>query len=145
LRNKDNIRGDVQALKQTISSLKSKLNQKDKKISRLLTDLKTLQQGFDSSIVYVNDELSDIPVEDVVRYFNNKNKPKVSEIKKSQETPLQELKDKWNCHKCGSGYLKLIIMSRPDGKKYFRCCSNGKCKNRTDVKNWSPEIQGVTA
>ena len=143
MKSKDKPVRDVQALKRLVSSLRSKIAQKDRKIERLVSDIKTLQKALDESMVYINDELSNIPVEDIVRYFKNKNKPRVSQIKKDQEQSLSELKSKWQCHKCNEGYMKLIIIERQDGKKYFRCCSSPTCKNRTEVQDWHPAVEGV--
>src|SRR5574338_988357 len=57
-------------------------------------------------------------------------------IAKERET----LKNKWKCCDCTEGYLKLIILDRRDGLKYFRKCDS--CKKQTGVKNYTPDIEG---
>lgn len=52
----------------------------------------------------------------------------------------EQLKQKWKCWDCTEGYLKLIILDRRDGLKYFRKCNN--CKKQTGVKNFTPDIEG---
>jgi len=142
-KSKDYPTSDVTKLKRTISSLRSKLRQKDKKIDRLISDIKTLQESLDKSIIYINDELADIPVEDIVRYFNRKRKGKLDELKDEQKCEMDRLREKWQCHKCKTGYLRLIMVNRQDGKHYFRMCVNRDCGNKTPLKKWHDEVEGV--
>lgn len=136
-KNKDYPRNDTQRLKKIISDLKADIKKKDKKIDRLLSDIRTLQAALDKSIIYINEELANIPVEDIIRYFKNKKKGKLDEVKGE----LDRLKEKWSCHKCEVGYLRLIVLDRRNGRKYFRMCVN--CDNRTKLKSWHPDVEGV--
>ena len=38
------------------------------------------------------------------------------------------------------GILKMIIIPRGDTNSYFRQCNNPKCKHRTDVKEYTEEV-----
>jgi hypothetical protein len=142
-KNKDFPRSEVSELKQLISSLKQKIKQKDDKISRLISEIKTLNKAFSDSIVYINEDLIDVPVEEIIKFFNTKRKPKLTEVKKEHQESLASLKEKWQCFRCKSGYLKLIVIERQDGKKYLRACSNSRCRNKTELKNWTPDVTGV--
>lgn len=62
---------------------------------------------------------------------------------KKEEADLKRknlLKQNWQCHQCGEDYLKLVIITRPDGTFYFRKCSN--CTNKTRLKPFSENVTG---
>ncbi len=54
----------------------------------------------------------------------------------------EELLKRWKCHKCDTGIMKLIILPRPDGPRYFRKCSD--CENRTRLKKYTDDVEGIT-
>lgn len=134
-------RSETSELKQTIRSLKGKLAHRDKKIKNLLSEIKTLQAALDESVVYIDDRLADIPVEDIVRYFKKRNSGKLDGVKTEYEKNREALREKWTCHECNEGYLKIIIFNRHDGKHYFRSCTN--CENRTRTKVFTEDVEGV--
>jgi hypothetical protein len=142
-KNKDYPTSDIAKLKRTNSSLRAKIRQKDKKIERLISDVNTLQKALDKSIIYINDELAEIPVEDIVRYFNRKKRGKLDDVVETHQNEMDRLRDKWQCYDCKSGYLRLVLVSRQDGKHYFRMCVNRDCKNRTPLKPYHDEVEGV--
>ena len=142
-KSKDYPRSDIAKLKQTIKSLKSKCSQKDRKIDRLLSDVKTLQAALDNSIVYINEKLESIPVEDIVRYFNRKKAGKLEDVKDEHMQEIDRLKEKWRCFSCRTGYLRLVVMSRHDGQYYFRACVNENCNRRTELKSYHSEVDGL--
>lgn len=53
----------------------------------------------------------------------------------------KDLKKQWECRECGEGYLKIIILNRPDGVFYFRRCSS--CTYRTRLKKYTDDVQGI--
>jgi cell division protein FtsB len=71
---------EISELKQTISELKSKNRRLKKDKDKLIQELQTLKKAFDTSKLYIDERLSDIPVEDVVRYFARKKRGKLDEV-----------------------------------------------------------------
>jgi predicted RNase H-like nuclease (RuvC/YqgF family) len=128
-------------LKQQVRSLKAKLRNRDKKIEIMKSELRTLQRALDESIVYINDELEQIPVEDLVRYFNRKKKGKLDEVQESYYNQMEKLKEDWKCYKCDHGYLKIVKIKRPDGMYYFRACVD--CPNKTKLKKYTDDVEGI--
>jgi hypothetical protein len=55
----------------------------------------------------------------------------------------EQIIEKWSCHKCNQGVLKIIIVSRADGQYYFRSCNI--CDNRTKIKAYEEAVEGITA
>lgn len=117
------------------------LNRRDKKIKQLLSDIRTLQKALDESVVYIDDRLADIPVEDIVKYFNKKRRGGLDEVRETVEKSKEDLKKKWQCFSCGEGYLRLIIINRPDGRHYFRSCNC--CDKRTKIKRYTEDVEGA--
>jgi hypothetical protein len=48
---------------------------------------------------------------------------------------------KWKCYECPEGILRLKVFERQDGIFYMRKCD--KCVNRTKLKRWSKEVEGI--
>lgn len=53
----------------------------------------------------------------------------------------EKLIEKWTCHKCGKGVMKLVLVSRVDGEHYFRSCS--RCDNRTKIQEYTEKVKGI--
>lgn len=53
----------------------------------------------------------------------------------------EDLKKKWLCHKCKEDHLRIIMIPRLDGLFYIRKC--GSCNNRTKLKKYTDEVEGV--
>lgn len=49
------------------------------------------------------------------------------------------LRKRWECHKCGDDFLRLVILQRPDGCFYFRKCP--ACQNKTRLQPLTETIQ----
>lgn len=56
---------------------------------------------------------------------------------------LDDLKHKWECHKCSRDYLRLVIVPRVDGTFYFRRCPT--CMNKTKLKKYTEDVEGITS
>ena len=54
---------------------------------------------------------------------------------------LEYLKQKWLCHSCKQDHLRLILVPRADGVFYLRKC--GTCTNRTNLKRYTDEVDGL--
>ena len=140
-------KSEVSELKQTIRNLKAIVSTRDKKIKRLISDICTMQKALDESVVYIDERLASIPVEDIVSYFKDKNgksKKSIDEVEDFYETAQDRMRLKWTCKVCKRGHLKLIIINRHDGQYYFRSCIDKDCKNRTKMKKYTEDVEGVT-
>jgi hypothetical protein len=139
-KNKNFPKSEVAELKDTIRSLKSKLRNREKKIEEMKGELKTLQTALDKSIIYINDELKDVPVDEVVRYFNRKRKGRLKDDFKAQ---LDILKARWSCWDCEIGYLTVVKINKGDETFYFRMCTTPGCNKRTKMQAWDDEVEGI--
>lgn len=136
MKNKDKFRSEDQGLKEKIRSMKNHIRKIERENNRLKSEIKTLEAGFKSSLTYIDQELKSFDVLDIVEYFAKKTKTKKSE---RTDNTLTELKDKWVCHQCSKGIIKLIKVPRPDGVWYFRKCN--ECTNRTEMKPYNDAIE----
>ena len=71
---------DEKSLKETISELKAKNRRLKKDKERLVSELQSLKKAFETSKLYIDERLEDVPVEDIVRYFARKKRGKLSEV-----------------------------------------------------------------
>jgi hypothetical protein len=64
---------------------------------------------------------------------------------KEDELENQEklLEDKWRCHKCNEGVMKIHSIKRLDGVFYWRICSNNNCGNKTKLQRYSENVEGI--
>ena len=53
----------------------------------------------------------------------------------------EDLLKRWQCHKCNQGVMKLIVLPRLDGPRYFRKCS--ACANKTTLKKYTEDVEGI--
>lgn len=54
---------------------------------------------------------------------------------------LEDLKRKWECHKCARDFLRLVIVPRQDGTFYLRRCPT--CMHKTKLKKYNDEVEGI--
>jgi hypothetical protein len=55
---------------------------------------------------------------------------------------LSSMKNEWQCHDCGTGFLEIHLYNRPDGTFYYRMCNN--CKKRTTGQKYiAGKIRGI--
>jgi hypothetical protein len=68
-----------------------------------------------------------------------------SEEKFTSKSKEVDLKKKYSCWECGSGYLRIVLLPIRGKVTYFRRCSNHpNCKNRTDKKPYDPDtVKGI--
>lgn len=53
----------------------------------------------------------------------------------------QNLEEKWKCHECGEGVLRLVILFKVGEEFYFRKCDC--CGKRTKLKKYTEDVKGV--
>jgi ribosomal protein S20 len=125
-----------------IKRLRDALKRKDREIEKFKSELKTLEKAFEANIKFLKGKTAKLDLKELMD--GAKKEQSLKEIETNKETTFQELEQKWKCHACGTGVMKLIVFTRPDGKFYIRACNNKpSCTNRTDAKRWSDEVQGI--
>lgn len=143
-KSKDYFKGEVGELKRVIHELKKDIKRLQKVIEGQKKELKTLKYALNDSILYINDDLANIPVEQIIAYFKDKKRGKLDEVHEHHKEELNNLKEKWKCHKCLTGYLRMVLLDRGDKKFYMRVCVNVNCGNRTVLKPYTSDIEGIT-
>ncbi len=140
-KNKDYERSEISQLKDKIRALRAELGVRDRKIKNLKSELKTLNAALSKSAMYIDDRLSDVSIETVVDYFNDKTTGRIKDIEKVHKESQDALAKKWACHKCDEGFLRLVLIDRHDGKHYFRKCTH--CDNRTNMQKYNSDVEGI--
>jgi hypothetical protein len=124
--------GEVQKLKDTIRRLKSD-------ITKLKSELSTYEAAFQKNIVFLKGKTKDLTVEELIAGANKGQSLK--QIEDTKQETYQEFKEKWKCHSCGLGIMKITVITRQDGKWYFRKCTDQKCTNRTELKPFTDDVE----
>jgi formylmethanofuran dehydrogenase subunit E len=52
-----------------------------------------------------------------------------------------KLEQEWQCHTCGKGVMRLVILHRAGEPYYLRTCDH--CDNKTTLKAYTEEIKGA--
>jgi hypothetical protein len=127
--------GEVQKLKATIRRLQS-----DKR--KLQSELATYEAVFQKNMQLLKGKVKDLTVEELIA--GAKKDQTLVEMETVKEETYQEFKQKWKCYVCPkdqSGIMKLTVITRQDGKFYFRKCTNPNCKNRTELKPFTEDVE----
>jgi plasmid rolling circle replication initiator protein Rep len=124
--------GETQKLRDTIRRLQSD-NRK------LKQEIATYEAAFQKNIQFLKGKTKDLSVEDLIE--GAKKEQTLKQIEDTKELTFKEMEAKWKCNSCDVGVLKLIIVTRPDGRFYMRKCGN--CPKRTDLKPYHDKVEGV--
>lgn len=125
-----------------VKRLREALKRKGKEVEKLKSELRTLEKAFEANIKFLKGKTAKLDLQELLN--GAKKNLSVKEIEEEQSSSFKKLEEKWRCHKCQEGIMKLIVFSRPDGKHYIRACSNrNKCQNRTEPKQWNEEVEGI--
>lgn len=107
-----------------------KLKHENSKLKREITSLRKIVDRVDP-IKY--EELRQISKE---RRLERKLQENKERAKKNTK------KDKWLCHVCGRGRMEIKKWPLNDGTtRYNRVCSFEKCKNRTNFKVYTKDVE----
>ena len=112
-------------------SINQKLKQENEKLKRQLGRLKKQLSRIDFE-TYSN-------IKEVIEAQEREDIAFEAEEKDKQEK--EDIRKIWECHKCGGDYLRLIVVSRPDGDFYLRRCP--MCKNKTKLKPFTDSVGGL--
>lgn len=122
-----------------IARLKKRIHHLEKENTKLKSELRTYEKAFHKNIVFLKEKTNDVSLEDLIRGANAE--LALKDIKKEVVNNFEDLKKKWQCFQCQEGVLKMIVIPNGlGGSRYFRRCSNPKCAHRTDVKEYTEEV-----
>ena len=107
---------EIQALRRENAKLKKQIS----KLRRVITKIDLDQHAFVKDLL-VSQENEDGKHEEI--------------------TTRLEKENKWLCHDCEKGVLRIIVVNRRDGTFYFRKCDC--CSKRTKMKKFTEEVEGV--
>jgi hypothetical protein len=107
----------------------------------LLQRLKRENDRLKKSISSLRKQLSRV---DLDRYENLKDllyKQANSDLNERIIEEKKKLKKKWECFVCRIGFMKIHTVSRRDGLRYYRKCT--ECDNRTKMKLYNDKVKGL--
>ena len=143
-KSKDYYASEDRDLHNTVRELKAKIRRLESDKRKLVSEIQGYKKAFNLTIAEIDKRLIDLPVEEVVRLVNKKNKREVKYAKTVNTTARKDKKLKWTCHSCDNGHLVIIKYRKASGIDwYHRSCSNPTCHNRTKAKKWHEEVEGI--
>lgn len=133
--NKEEKDGETAKLKRHIRHL-------EKENTRLKSELRTYEKVFARNITFLKQRTEDLTVEELIT--GAEKEFTLRQIREEKAQTYEQLQEKWRCHSCSVGVMKLIIIPRGSGtSNYFRKCNNTDCKNRTQVKEYNETVEGL--
>ena len=139
MKNKNKKSSETAILKRQLRDLKSTISNQNRKIRKLVSEIKTLESALNSSTVYIDDRLTGVSVDELVKEFSGDESN--IDLDKMVDDCKEELEFKWQCYSCEPGYLRLIVVNRLEDKMYFRKCSH--CDNRTKIQKFDESVKGL--
>jgi ribosomal protein S20 len=125
-----------------VAKLKRHIRHLEKENTRIKSELRTYEKAFFKNITFLKEKTKNLSLEDLLK--GAEEELNLQQIKEEKVQDFAQMQKKWACYTCEVGVMKLIIVpSIGGGSRYFRKCSNPKCKHRTDVKEYTEEVEGV--
>lgn len=125
-----------------VAKLKKHIRHQDKEIAKLKSQIKTYDRAFNKNITFLKEKTSTLSLDELLK--GAEEELNLVQIKEDKVQNFEEMQRKWQCFECLHGVLKLIIVpSIGGGSRYFRRCNNPKCSHRTEVKEYTEEVEGV--
>lgn len=122
-----------------IGKLKRHIRHLEKENSRLKSELRTYERVFNKNIKFLKERTENLSLDDLLK--GAQQELSLQQIKEDKVQKFEDLERKWRCFKCSHGIMKLIIIPKGTGSNYFRRCTI--CENRTEIKEYSPEVEGI--
>ena len=126
-----------------VTRLKNALKRALKENDKLKSELKTYEAAFQKNIQFLKGKTKDLTVQELIA--GAKKEQNLSKIEQVKEETYQEHKAKWKCYQClpgpEAGVMKLTVITRIDGRFYYRSCTNSKCKHRTELKPFDDTVE----
>jgi hypothetical protein len=121
-----------------VTKLKKHIRHLENEITQLKSQLRTYDRVFSKNVTFLKEKTRGLSLEDLIIGANAE--LNLETIKEEKVNNFQDMEKKWKCFQCQVGILKMIIIPRGDTNSYFRQCNNPKCKHRTDVKEYTEEV-----
>jgi len=122
---------------------KKAIQKKDKKDRELKENQKLKQenQKLKRQISRLHKQISRLDLENFSTIREALEAQKKEDLVFVEETKQIDVKFKWCCHQCKEDYLRIVIISRPDGDFYFRKCPS--CENKTRLKPFTEKVEQI--
>ena len=121
-----------------VKKLKAHIRHQDKEIARLKSELRSLESAFSKNITFLKSKTQQLDLHTLIEAANDE--INLSQIEDKEENKMEEMFKRWQCHKCLTNVLKIVIVPKGDERYYFRKCSNPKCSKRTSAKLLTEEV-----
>lgn len=122
-----------------IARLKRHIHKIEKENAKLKSELRTYEKAFHKNITFLRQRTDDMSLEELIK--GAQEELNLQQIKEDKKVRFEDLRAKWQCHKCHEGVLKLIVIPGMEKGRYFRKCNN--CDHRTDVQEYHEGVEGV--
>ena len=117
-----------------IKKYKGMIRKLEHEIKRLKTELRTYDIAFSKNLEFLSSKSKKYSLEELID--GAKVDATLEEIGERQKFTMTQMIEKWECHECKEGVLKMIIVPN---NRYFRKCS--LCTNRTEVKELTDSVE----
>lgn len=122
-----------------LASLKKRIHHLENENKKLKSELRTYDRVFNKNITFLKEKTRGLSLEDLIQ--GAQEELNLEQIKSTKVHKYEDMEAKWKCFQCSVGVLKMIIIPRGDnGNSYFRRCSNPKCAHRTELKEYTEEV-----
>lgn len=115
-----------------VKKLKAHIRHQDKEIARLKSELRSIEKAFSKNITFLKQKTTQLDLHTLIEAANEE--LNLSQIEDKEENKMEQMFKRWQCHKCETNVLKIVIVPKGDERYYFRKCSNPKCSKRTEAK-----------
>ncbi len=95
--------------------LKGQIRRLEHEVSRLKSELKTLEVALGKNVMFLKTKTKQFSVEELIQ--GAQDEMNLEQIEDAKDKTFDPKIERWRCHKCSDGLLKLIIIP---GNRYFR-------------------------
>lgn len=108
---------------------------------KLKQQIATYEAAFNKNIEFLKGKVKDITLPELLQ--GAKKGQNLKQIEDTKAETFKEHEQKWKCFVCteNHGVMKITIITRQDGRWYFRKCTNQKCSHRTELKQFTEEVE----
>lgn len=113
--------------------LKGQIKRLEHEVNRLKSELRTLEVALGKNVMFLKTKTKQYTVEELIQ--GAQDEMNLEQIEEAKDKTFSPTVERWRCHKCEEGLMKLIIVP---GNRYFRKC--GSCPNRTEIQELHDEV-----
>jgi hypothetical protein len=114
------------------AKLKRRIHHLEKENKQLKSELRSYEKALSKNITFIKEKSRGLSLEDLIAGANAD--LNLQQITDEKIDLFKDLKKKWECNVCNTGIMKFIVIPRGNDNYYFRKCSVPNCKNRTEAK-----------